>query len=61
TDIIKYNFMAMIAVFSMLILTVTGLDRFIPMFKLPSEPNVYLKKNAGKYEKNAENAERKQA
>lgn len=48
TDIIKYNFMAMIAVSSILLLTLTGLDRFIPMFALPSEPDVRLKK----YEKN---------
>ena len=33
-----------IAVFSLLILTFTGLDRFVPMFKLPSEPTVRLKK-----------------
>ncbi|MBU3144336.1 Na+/H+ antiporter NhaC family protein [Clostridium sp. CF012] len=44
-DIIKYNFMAMVAVGSLLILTLTGLDRFIPFFKLPSEPDVMLKKN----------------
>ena len=45
-DIIKYNFMAMVAVFSLLILTITGWDRFIPHFKLPSEPDVRLKKNS---------------
>jgi len=44
-DIIKYNFMAMVAVGSLLLLTLTGLDRFIPFFKLPSEPDVRLKKN----------------
>ena len=44
TDIIKCNFLAMIAVFSILILTLTGWDRFIPLFKLPSEPTVRLKK-----------------
>lgn len=43
-DIIKYNFMAIIAVVSILVLTLTGWDRFIPLFKLPSEPNVTLKK-----------------
>lgn len=43
-DIIKYNYMAVIAVASMLILTLTGFDRFIPLFKLPSEPQVSLKK-----------------
>ena len=43
-DIIFHNYMAIIAVASILILTVTGLDRFIPLFKLPSEPDVKLKK-----------------
>lgn len=43
-DIIRYNFMAMIAVGSLLVLTFTGLDRFIPLFKLPSEPAVRIKK-----------------
>lgn len=43
-DIIRYNFMAMIAVGSIIVLTFTGLDRFIPLFKLPSEPAVRLKK-----------------
>ncbi|MBR1657548.1 MAG: Na+/H+ antiporter NhaC family protein [Synergistaceae bacterium] len=41
-DIITHNYLAWIAVLSMLILTVTGLDRFIPLFKLPSEPEVQL-------------------
>lgn len=43
-EIIKYNYMAWIAVASMLILTLTGLDRFVPLFKIPTEPNVKLKK-----------------
>ncbi len=43
-DFIKFNFMAMIAVASLLILTLTGLDRLIPLFKMPSEPKVKLKK-----------------
>ena len=47
-DFIKYNFMAMIAVASLLILTFTGLDRFVPMFKMPTEPEVQLKKNLKK-------------
>lgn len=51
-DFIKYNFMAMIAVLSLIILTFTGLDRFIPMFKMPREPEVQLKKNM----KNADKA-----
>ena len=42
-SIIKYNFMAYIAVSSILILTITGFDRFIPRFALPSEPDVSLK------------------
>lgn len=44
SDIIKYNFIAMIAVGSILILTITGLDKFIPLFAIPSEPKVKLKK-----------------
>lgn len=47
-DIIKYNFMAMIAVSSILILTLTGLDRFIPLFGIPSEPDVRIKKQSEK-------------
>ncbi len=43
--IIAHNYLSIIAVFSMLFLTITGFDRFIPMFKLPSEPDVQLKKN----------------
>lgn len=42
--IIAHNYFAWIAVISMLVLTFTGLDRFIPLFKLPSEPQVRLKK-----------------
>nr|WP_312216171.1 Na+/H+ antiporter NhaC family protein [Clostridioides sp.] len=47
-DIIQYNVMAYITVGSILILTLTGLDRFIPMFGLPGEPNVKLKKKKAK-------------
>ncbi|WP_291578412.1 Na+/H+ antiporter NhaC family protein [Clostridium sp. UBA6640] len=43
TDIIKYNFMAFVAVGSLLLLTLTGFDRFIPKFALPKEPEVKLK------------------
>lgn len=42
--IISHNYFAWISVISMLILTFTGWDRFIPLFKLPSEPQVRLKK-----------------
>lgn len=45
-DFLKYNFMAYIAVFSLIILTATGWDRFIPLFKMPQEPAVRLKKKA---------------
>ncbi|QXM06410.1 Na+/H+ antiporter NhaC family protein [Crassaminicella indica] len=44
-EIIKHNVMAMVAVGSILLLTLTGLDRFIPLFGLPSEPQVKLKKH----------------
>ncbi|MGY0394885.1 Na+/H+ antiporter NhaC family protein [Fusobacterium sp. SYSU M8D902] len=43
-DIIQYNFIAFIAVISMLLLTLTGFDRFIPRFALPREPKVRLRK-----------------
>lgn len=43
-NFIQFNFMAMIAVFTLLLVTITGLDRFIPLFKLPKEPAVRLKK-----------------
>ncbi|MDL2298589.1 Na+/H+ antiporter NhaC family protein [Synergistaceae bacterium OttesenSCG-928-D05] len=43
--ILKYNYLSWIAVISMLVLTITGWDRFIPLFKLPSEPAVRLKSN----------------
>lgn len=56
TDFIKFNFMAMIAVISLLVLTGTGLDRFIPMFGIPSEPKVSLKKHAKEPEKTAAKA-----
>ena len=50
-DIITHNYLAWIEVGSMLFLTFTGLDRFIPLFKIPSEPDVYLKSQAAQYEK----------
>jgi NhaC family Na+:H+ antiporter len=43
-DVITHNYFSFIAVGSMLFLTFTGLDRFIPLFKLPTEPQVRLKK-----------------
>jgi len=47
-DLIKYNYMAIVAVVSILLLTLTGWDRFIPLFGLPAEPDVQLKKNIKK-------------
>ena len=44
TDMIMHNYLAWIAVLSMLLLTLTGLDRFIPLFGLPREPEVKLVK-----------------
>ena len=43
-DLIPLNFFAWISVLSLLILTLTGLDRFFPKFGLPKEPAVRLKK-----------------
>lgn len=42
--VISHNYFAMIAVGSMLLLTITGLDRFIPFFSIPREPEVSLTK-----------------
>jgi len=43
-DIVSKNVMGLVAVSSMLILTFTGLDKYVPMFKIPEEPVVKLKK-----------------
>ena len=43
-DILKYNFMSVISVVTILLFTLTGLDRLVPLFDIPSEPNVRLKK-----------------
>lgn len=44
SDVIRYNYMCIVSVASLLLLTITGLDRFIPLFKIPSEPQVRLKR-----------------
>lgn len=44
-DLLSLNFFAWISIGSLLILTLTGWDRFIPGFKIPAEPDVKLKKN----------------
>ena len=41
--IILHNYLAWIAVISMLVLTYTGLDRIIPLFGIPAEPEVRLR------------------
>ena len=46
TDFIKFNFMAMIAVATLLLLTLTGADKFVPLFRMPREPQVRLKKKS---------------
>ncbi len=48
TDFIRYNFMAIIAVVSLLVLTFTGADKFIPLFRTPREPEVQLKGSVNK-------------
>lgn len=45
-SMIAHNYIAWIAVVSMLVLTFTGLDRFVPLLGLPREPQVTLKKKA---------------
>jgi len=44
-DIISHNYLSFIIVGSLLVLTFTGLDRFVPMLKLPGKNRVRLKKN----------------
>ena len=44
-ELMRHNYLAMLAVASILIMTLTGLDRLIPNFGLPKEPDVQLKKN----------------
>jgi len=36
--------MAYVAIILLLMLTITGLDRFIPLFRMPTEPDVKLKR-----------------
>ncbi len=44
TQIIKYNFMAHIAVITILLFTLFGIDKLFPKFAIAAEPNVRLKK-----------------
>ena len=47
-ELMKTNYLAMIAVASILIMTLTGLDKLIPNFGIPKEPKVRLVKNLDK-------------
>lgn len=49
-DIIGQNYMSFIVVGSILILTFTGLDRFVPMFRLPGKDRATLRKEPVKVE-----------
>ncbi|MEL3908662.1 MAG: Na+/H+ antiporter NhaC family protein [Treponemataceae bacterium] len=42
-DIIKQNYLAIIAVVSLFLFTILPLDKFLPGFSIPTEPNVKLK------------------
>ena len=44
-DMIGHNYLSFIVVGSLLILTFTGLDRFVPMLALPGKDRIRLKKN----------------
>ena len=44
-DIIGHNYLSMIIVASLLIMTFTGLDRFVPMLALPGKDRIQLKKS----------------
>lgn len=44
-DFMGQNYLSFIIVISLLVLTFTGLDRFVPMLKLPGKDRVRLKKN----------------
>lgn len=43
-DLIKQNYLAIIAVFSLLLFTIIPIDKFIPGFSIPTEPKVHIKK-----------------
>lgn len=44
-DMISHNYFAWISIISLFLLSITGLDRFVPRFGIPREPDVMLKKN----------------
>lgn len=41
-DLIKYSYFAWVSIISLLVLTFTGWDRFIPLLRMPNEANVHL-------------------
>lgn len=43
-DLIKQNYLAIIAVSSLLLFTIIPIDKFIPGFSIPTEPKVHIKK-----------------
>ena len=43
-DIISHNYLSFIIVGSLMLLTFTGLDRFVPMLALPGKDKIHLKK-----------------
>lgn len=53
--LIKFNFFCWISIVSLILLTFTGWDRFVPFLGIPSEPEVKLIKNTDKVEKIAHN------
>ncbi len=51
TDIIGHNYMSFIVVGSIILLTFTGLDRFVPFFGLPNKSQARLKKEPAPVQK----------
>lgn len=41
-NLFKYNYMAMVTVATLLFMTITGTDKFLPNFRMPREPQVKL-------------------
>lgn len=41
-DLIKYSYLAWVSIISLLVLTYTGWDRFVPLLRMPDESKVHL-------------------